>query len=167
MIARPMVGGGDDRGMLRTRGVVARMFLVAGCAFTFVGLADLALLWFPPQVGNVAWEYATVGQTLDSMPMPTLGLLLIGYGVLRAPHPTPRSVTLVAATFLVLGVLSAILAFLLFTSAPAVIAQAPAEATQVVRRAATRQGVQSVVYPLAWFVIATIVWKANASASPT
>jgi len=164
MIAPSIVGGEGET--LRTRGAVARMFLVAGCAFTFVGLTDLILLWFPPQPGNVAWEYATVGQTLDSMPMPTLGLLLIGYGVLRSPHPTRRSVRLVAAIFLALGVLTTIFAFLLFTSAPAVISQAPAEAAQAIRRAATRQGVQSVVYPLAWFAIATIVWKANVSERP-
>lgn len=162
MTATKVIGGGSDGGTPRTRGAVARMFLVAGCAFTFVGLSDLALLWLPPQVGNVAWEYATVGRTLDSMPMPTLGLLLIGFGVLRAPHPTRRGVTLVAAIFFVFGVLSAILAFLLFTSAPAVISQTPAEAADAVRRAATRHGVQSVVYPLAWFAIASIVWKAKA-----
>jgi len=162
MIAQPVAIEPEERRLPHTRGVVARMFLVAGCTFTFVGLADLALLWFPPQPGNVAWEYATVGQTMDSMPMPTLGMLLVAYGLLRAAHPSRRSIVLMAAIFFALGVLSSIFALVLFTSAPAVLSQTPPDAVDAVRRAATRQGVQSVAYPLAWFAIASILWKANA-----
>lgn len=165
MSSSPRLVGGQEGGSetVSTRLAVSRMLLVTGCAFAFVGFADLVLLWFPPHPGNVAWEYATVGRTLDSMPMPTLGLLLIGYGVLRRPRPTRTGVALVAAIFLVLAVMCAFFAFLVFTAAPAVLSQASPEAAEAVRRAATRHGVQGIVYPLAWLAVAAIVWKARAT----
>lgn len=158
----PLVGpDGTGRPAVRTRDAVARLILIAGSTFALVGLADMALLWLPARPGNVAWEYATVGRTLDSMPMPALGLVLIGYGVLRASRPTVNGVRLVAAVFLVFGLLSLFLAFLFLTSAPAVLSQTPPEASDAVRRAATRHGVQSILYPLAWFAIAIVVWRAR------
>jgi hypothetical protein len=143
------------------------MLLVAGSAFALVGLADIFLLWFPPNPGSVTWEYATVGRTLDSLPMPMLGLLFLAYGVLRAPQPTRHGVTFVSAIFVICGLLGVFLAFLIFTSAPAIIAQTPPEAEGAVRRAAVRHGVQAVLYPLAWFVIAVIVRRSRgAEAAP-
>ena len=158
----PVVGGEEVRpAAVRTRDAVARLVLIAGSVFALVGIADLALLWLPARTGSVAWEYATVGRTLDSMPMPALGLVLIAYGVLRAGRPTVNGVRLVAAVFLVFGLLSAFLAFLLLTSAPAVLSRTPPEAVEAMRRAATRHGVQSILYPLAWFAIAIVVWRAR------
>lgn len=158
--ARPLVGGGDPAAPhVRTRDSVARMMLIAGSTFSLVGIADMALLWLPLRPGSVAWEYATVGRTLDSMPMPALGLVLIGYGVLRAARPTVNGVRLVAAIFFVLALLSGFLSFLLLTSAPAVLSQTPPEAVEAVRRAAIRHGVQSILYPLAWFAVAVVVWR--------
>ena len=137
------------------------MLLVAGCAFALVGLADIALLWFPPRAGNVAWEYATVGRTLDTLPMPTLGLLLIAYGVLRQPRPTRRGIALVSAVFGLWGLFGLFLAFLIFTAAPAVLSQTPPGAVEAMRRAALRHGVQAVLYPLAWITIAVMVWRSR------
>jgi hypothetical protein len=158
-----MVVGGDGGGpgTLRTRVVVSRMLLIAGCAFALIGFTDMVLLWMPANPGNVAWEYATVGRTLDSLPLSSLGLVLIGYGVLRAARPTRNGVLIVSAIFILFAVFTAFLAFLIFTSAPAVISQTPPEAADAVRRAATRHGVQGVIYPLAWLVIGVTVWRAR------
>lgn len=158
----PVVGGHEGDGQRgSTRNAVSRMLLVGGAVFAIVGFADLALLWYPAQPNNLAWEYATVGRTMDSMPMPALGLLLMSYGVLRSPGATRRSVAVIAATFALFGLLCAFVGFLLFTSAPAVISQSPPDAADAVRRAATRHGVQSLLYPLAWLSIAWIVWQAR------
>jgi hypothetical protein len=158
----PLVGREEARPpAVRTRHAAARLVLIAGSAFALVGIADLALLWLPARAGNVAWEYATVGRTLDSMPMVALGLVLIGYGVLRASRPTVNGVRLVAAVFFVFGLLCAFLAFLLLTSAPAVLSRTPPDAIEAMRRAATRHSLQSILYPLAWFAIAIVVWRAR------
>lgn len=165
---RPIVGGTDTGSpAVRTREVVARLLLIAGATFALVGIVDMALLWLPLRPGNVAWEYSTVGRTLDSMPMPALGLVLIGYGVLRAARPTANGVRLVAAIFFTLAMMSCVLSFLLLTSAPAVLVQTPAEAVEAVRRAAIRHGVQSILYPLAWFAIAVVVWRARTTDEAT
>ena len=156
-----VVGAGDGSGRIHTRSVVSGMFLIAGCAFALVGFADMALLWLPANPGNVAWEYATVGRTLDSLPLSSLGLVLIGYGVLRAARPTRNKVFFVSAIFFLFSLFTVFLGFLIFTSAPAVISQTPPEAADAVRRSATRHGVQAVIYPLAWFAIAITVWRAR------
>ncbi|MDX1394143.1 MAG: hypothetical protein R3195_07125 [Gemmatimonadota bacterium] len=143
------------------RGPMARILLIAGFAFTFVALVDMILLWFPAAPGNVAWEYATVGRTLDSMPLSALGLLLITYGVLRAPRRAPRAPALIATLFAVYAVVCLLLAFFLFTSAPAVLSQTPAEALGTVRRATIRNGIQAVVYPLSWIAIAVTALRSR------
>jgi hypothetical protein len=139
------------------------MLLIGGATFALIGFTDLVLLWFPANPGNVAWEYATVGRTLDAMPLSALGLLLVGYGVLRVAQPTRNGILFVSAIFFLFALFNAYLAFLILTSAPAVISQTPPEAIDAVRRAATRHGVQAVIYPIAWFVIGVTVWKARAS----
>lgn len=163
MSARAPVIGGDEAAevLMSTRAVAARMLIVAGAAFSIVGFADLVLLWIPAQPDSLAWEYATVGRTLDMLPMPSLGLLLLAYGVLRSPGVTKRHVLLTSGTFWVFGLLCAFMAFLLFTAAPAVISQSPAGAADAVRRAATRHGVQSLLYPLAWMAIGWIISQAR------
>lgn len=154
-------------GSLRTRATVSRMLLIGGATFALIGFTDMALLWLPASPGNVAWEYATVGRTLDSVPMSALGLLLLGYGVLRVTQPTRNGVLFVSLIFLLYGVFSSFLAFLIFTSAPAVISQTPPEALDAVRRAATRHGVQAVIYPISWFAIGITVWRARAASAGT
>ena len=149
-----------------SRGPMSRIFFIAGVAFTLVACVDLILLWFPTDAGNVAWEYATVGRTLDSLPLSALGLLLITYGVLRAPSHTARTLGLVGALFVAYTVLCLILAFLLFTSAPAVLSQTPPAALNAVRRAAIRNGVQSVVYPVCWIAIAVTALRARKKEGP-
>lgn len=152
-----LVKGEETR--VRTRSAVSGMFLTAGAAFALVGLADIALLWYPPHAGSVAWEYATVGRTLDALPMPTLGLLLVAYGVLRQSMPTRRGVAVASLMFGLWAVFGLFLAFLIFTSAPAVLSQSPPEAVEALRRSALRHGVQAILYPLAWTVIAVLIWK--------
>ena len=162
----PLLVDGDSSVPIRTRAAAAGMMLVAGSTFALVGFADISLLWIPLNRASVAWEYATVGRTLDSLPMPLLGLLLLAYGVLRAPRPTRRGVAFVTMIFTLFGLLTLFMAFLIFTSAPAVISQAGVEAELAVRRAAVRHGVQGILYPFACFAIAVIVWRSRATETP-
>jgi hypothetical protein len=55
-----------------------------GGVLLIVGLLDLGLAFYPPMFGNANWEFGTVGSSLNSLPVPMLGLaLLLGAAVAR------------------------------------------------------------------------------------
>ena len=64
-----------------------------GLVFATVGMLDLGLSWYPVQIGNPQWEFGTVSQTYDSLPITALGLtLLLGSGVARGARWWVRTV---------------------------------------------------------------------------
>ncbi|MFQ5688816.1 MAG: hypothetical protein ACE5HQ_00905 [Gemmatimonadota bacterium] len=131
-----------------------------GAAFLIVGLTDLLLLWIPVHFESVAWEFATVGRSLDGLPMVALGAGLLAYGggwwhaenTLRSLVPS--------LGFLVLALLLVGLAVLFATSAPAVLKSTPSEAIEGARRATIRHAVQAVTYPAVFAVISAVLWRA-------
>jgi hypothetical protein len=135
--------------------------MILGAAFLLVGLVDLVLLWIPMRMDSVAWEFATVGRTLDGLPMPVLGIGLLAYGASRHPRLGLRSLRGFAGMFAFLAVVLAVLAGLFGTLVPAVLRQTPIEALEGVRRGVIRHAVQAVVYPLAFFGIALILWRSG------
>jgi hypothetical protein len=137
--------------------------MVVGAAFLAVGLVDLVLLWIPLRFESIAWEFATVGRTLDALPMPVLGLTLLAFGSLR--HPRSRSMwrRSAAILFTVAAILLCALAALIATSALAVLAETPPEAMAGIRRAAIRHSVQAAVYPLCFAVVSFLLWRGNRS----
>ncbi len=143
------------------RQLSAQLFILGGTAFALVGIVDLALLWGPIRLGSLSWEVATVGRTLDSLPMTALGLLLATYGVYRHPRTGRRSRRSFAILFAVLAILLLVLAALYATFAPAVLSEAPAEAVDAIRKATIRHAVQSVVYPIAFGWIAILLWRGS------
>jgi hypothetical protein len=115
------------------RSATALIPIFLGTAFLIVGVVDLVLLWIPTRMDSVAWEFATIGRTLDGFPMPAL------FGVL---------------TLLLVAV-----AVLFATLAPAVLSQTPAEALDAARRGVIRHAVQAAVYPLTFCGLAVILWR--------
>ncbi len=122
---------------------------------------DITLLWTPLQLDSLSWEFATIGRTLDGMPMSALGLALVVYGTTRGPRVRRRRLKLYGFAFGFLAALLALLAALYFTAMPTVLQQAELEVGEGLRRAAVRHGVQSVVYPLAFGLIAAVLWRAG------
>lgn len=143
--------------------VGSQVLALLGLAFLVVGLVDTALLWWDLRFESVAWEFATVGGTLDAMPMSALGLGLVAYGFLRHPRTGPTGVCFWAfglglVTLFLLG-----LALLLFTVIPAVLETGTDVAREGVRRAVLRHAVQAIVYPLAFGASAFLLWRESAS----
>ncbi len=50
-------------------------------AFVLVGGADIALTWYPLRIGNPQWELGTIMQTLNGLPVLSLGLVLLAVWV--------------------------------------------------------------------------------------
>lgn len=145
----------------RLRAATAQIPIILGAAFLIVGLVDLILLWIPMRMDSVAWEFATVGRTLDGLPMPALGIGLLAYGASRHPRMGLRSLRGFAGMFAFLTLVLAVLAGLFATLAPAVLSQTPIEALAGARRGVIRHAVQAVVYPLAFFGLTLILWRSG------
>lgn len=143
---------------------MAPTFLIlVGGAFLLVGLADLVPLWIPPRFDSVGWEFATVGRTLDGLPMPLLGLVLVTYGLLRRPGMGDRALPGLAAVHGVAALALLALGLLLLTVAPAVIAVTPPESLDALRRSLVRHGMQAVAYPIVLVTAAILFWRAAGS----
>jgi hypothetical protein len=161
---RFLVGAsGPERRGPEARSATSLVLVFLGAAFALVGLTDLLLLWFPLGFGNPAWEYATLGRTFDALPMPTLGLGLVAYGLGHSPRFHRDGLKVTAAVFAALALIILAMTLLFVTVAPVVISNTPAEAAAGVKRSAVRHGVQAVVYPIAFWAIAYLLWKKNRS----
>jgi hypothetical protein len=46
-------------------------------AFVVVGLIDILVAWTPLRIGTPEWEFGTVTGTLNNLPVPAMGLILL------------------------------------------------------------------------------------------
>ena len=123
-----------------------------GLAFLLVGGLDLALAWYPPQIGNPQWEFGTVSRTYDNLAITALGLtLLLGAGVARGVRWWTRTV---AVLFLVLAVLLLAGFVLYLLNIPlALKSVTDPVALSGLKRAMTKTMGQAVVYTVVFFVL--------------
>ena len=115
-----------------------------GIAFILVGALDVGLAWFPFVLGSAEWEFGTIGATLNGLPLPGLGLMLVlASGVALG---LPVRIRVVAAICAVLVVALLGLGFLYVTVIPVALS----EVTNPVVRAGL---MKSIVKALALLVI--------------
>ncbi len=60
---------------------LAPLLMAAGIALAIAGWLDVLLFYWPPHFGDKGWEFGTIAQTMDALPLPTLGLLLLAMGL--------------------------------------------------------------------------------------
>jgi hypothetical protein len=115
-----------------------------GIAFILIGALDIGLAWFPFVLGSAEWEFGTIGATLNGLPLPGLGLMLVlASGVALG---LPMRIRVVAAICAVLVVALLGLGFLYVTVIPVALS----EVTNPVVRAGL---MKSIVKALALLVI--------------
>ena len=151
-----------ERGALRVRGsdtVAATVVTLLGTAFMVVGLVDLGLLWNPPDFGSSSWEFATLSQTFDSLPMTTLGLGLLAFGFLLQPRSRPLQVRVIAGVFGLATICLLALGVLYFTVAPEVMRQAPPEAVTALNRAIVKNVAEIIIYPVTFASLTVVLWR--------
>ena len=49
----------------------------AGWVFLLAGLVDIGLAWIPLHLGSAEWEFGTITQSLQALPLPFMGCTLI------------------------------------------------------------------------------------------
>lgn len=76
-----------------------------GTVFAIVGGLDILLAWYPPDFSNMEWKFGTVTTTLNSLPLLTVGLVLLtGSAIARGRKWLMRTM-LVLLLLLVIAIL--------------------------------------------------------------
>ena len=122
-------------------------------AFIVVGGADFLLTWLPSAFGNREWEFGTVTQSFNALPV-----VLLGIGLVLAAGECSQRAWLTGLGTAVAGLLLAWVLLgvaLWLLSVPIALATVPDNLELGVRKAAAKTAVQSIVYPalLTYFLV--------------
>jgi len=129
------------------------LLLVVGWLFVIVGLLNIALLWWPLQMGNPEYEFASVAATLDSLPLPTMGLAFVLAASRASGLATSAKVGMVIAVVVaVLVVLAAVLYALAVPLALKAVKEGPIRLG--IMKSILKVSAQAVLYPIALIAFA-------------
>lgn len=133
-----------------------------GLAFLLVGGSDFALVWFPLRIGTREWEFATVTQSFNGLPILLLGVGLLVVAAERLERRWWWVVGLVAATVMLLWVLLGVVLWSM--NASLALQTAPENLAQGVQKAVAKTLIQSLVYTAAFAYLIVRAWKAGGGA---
>ncbi len=149
------------------RDVLVPLLGPLGIAFLLVGGADLALTWYPLRIGSVEWELGTIMQTLNGLPVFSLGLVfLAAWAGARGRRWAVASVA-VGLILTALAILA--MAGLLALSIPAALHAVQDQAVLLgLKKAALKAAVQVVAYPtmLLWVAVRALRRTTNSTGAP-
>jgi hypothetical protein len=133
---------------------VGTLIMVVGCALAFAGWLDVSLLWVPLRFSDVDWEFGTVSAMFDSLPLGTLGLTAILYGMLQRTANWP--ILLLAGIFWLLALLFLAATAIYGLAMPAIVRGTPANLADVLKMAVGKTLLLEFVYIvlygwLGWF----------------
>lgn len=130
-----------------------RLLGPAGLAFILVGGADLALTWIPTAFGTPEWEFGTISQTLNNLPVPTLGVVLLTAWAAATGRRTAVRILGVVAVLLALAIVAIGGLFLLTVPVALHAVKAPLIVLGL-KKAIAKAAVQMVAYPVAYLWLA-------------
>jgi hypothetical protein len=112
--------------------------------FLVVGGTDFLLTWLPLNLGNPEWEFGTVTQSFNGLPILLLGLGLLTVASEEGDRRWWGLVGLGVGSVLLLWVLVGTVFWIL--NVPLALEAAPPEALGAIREAVARTAVQAVAY---------------------
>ncbi len=134
-----------------------QLVIGVGAAFWAVGWLDVALLWYPPQIGTAGWEFGVISASLNGLPVPVIGTVFILAGAVALGHRRLARGAQIAG--LVAVVIVGFMAVLYGLSAPVTLGTA-SDPTGMgsIKKTLARSLVQIGLYPV---VIGWVVFRAN------
>jgi hypothetical protein len=126
-----------------------------GLTFLLVGGFDFALTWYPSDFGNREWEFGTVTASLNGLPVPTIGLVLLLAGAILLERRWWAGVVAVVSWVGMLWVLVGIV--LWATTIPLAVQTVPPEVALGLKKAVAKSALQSLMYPV---ILAYLGWSA-------
>lgn len=133
------------------------LFLV-GTGLMFVGLIDVALLFFPPQWDSLSWEFGTVSALFEGMPLLTMGFgLMTAASVANGWIWTRRLMLTMGLIFSVLIILMAVI----FALDVPVVLQATADPAmkRAVKLSSLKTGLMAFTYFTLYLALGIWTWR--------
>ncbi len=130
-----------------------QLIAILGALFLVLGLWDVAITWYPLQVGNLEWEFGTISEFFDFLPLLGLGLTLtLCAGLARGA----RWVVRLAATGLILVTGMILLAAVLYaTDLPAALSAMTNQSQMtILKKAIAKSTGQAILYPIGFLWVA-------------
>ncbi len=148
-MAKPKILTGPEAGKESASGRVRKVgpseawtaLGVIGLAFLLVGGSDFALTWYPFDFGNREWEFGTVTQSFNGLPVPILGVGLMLVASTYNDRRWMSGLSFAVALLLLLWMLAAIVLW-------ATLQGTPVEVLTGMKKALARTTMQSLVYPV-------------------
>jgi hypothetical protein len=145
------------------------LLIVAGLLLALVGAVAVALFYASPQFGSPEWEFGTIAQTFDALPLPTLGLVLLALGV-RARGGSVVWTRSVAVAMAIVAVLCVAAVLLFALDIPIILRAAQrvgggddpqrfAAAAAGLKRGVVKVAVLALCYGTAYAWMARIMWR--------
>jgi len=154
---------------------LAPILIVAGLLLAMAGWVGVALFYYPPRFGQPEWEFGTIAQTIDAMPLPTLGLVLLALGI-RARGGSiawRRGIAVIFAVVALLCLAALVLFALDIPLALKAMHRAAAQANQQsalissgVKRGMAKVILFTVCYGLAYGWLAVAMWRVPRESGP-
>ncbi|MGH7665039.1 MAG: hypothetical protein ACRENI_12200 [Gemmatimonadaceae bacterium] len=164
-MATPSIVMGSDfpakrghKGALPHPEMVWSLLAATGLAFAVIGGLDIALAWYPFGFGSPEWEFGTVTATLNGLPLPAIGIVLMLAGSAAGGHRMRvRATSVLLAVLTVLLVAAGILYLTVVPVAFGSVENSVVEAGLV--KAVVKAAALLVLYPLLFAVLAVKGWR--------
>src|SRR5947207_11355688 len=65
---------------------LAPLLIIGGLVLSLAGWVDVLLFYWPQRFGESEWEFGVISQTIDALPLPTLGLVLLALALRAMPE---------------------------------------------------------------------------------
>jgi hypothetical protein len=129
-----------------------------GLVFAIVGGIDIALVWYPSNLGNPEFEFGSVAASFNNLPLVSLGLTMwMAGGVARGQKWVVRAA---ATALIVLALLIVIGAVLFLTNVPmALKAKMEPIIMTGLKKGISKTLIQSAAYPVVLFYVAVKAWR--------
>jgi len=135
---------------------------VVGAGFALVGGIDLLVAWVPQAFGQPEWEFGTITQTLDGIPVCAIGLAMLLTGALAEDNR--RLARTVAGIFMLIALAIVAMAVLYVTVLPLALRAVPDPTIrQGLMKAMVKTITQAVVYPTVFTWVGIKAWRSTAA----
>ena len=143
-----------------------RLLGILGAVFVLVGGIDTLLIWYPLSFGTPEWEFGSITASLDGLPVPTMGLVLLMASALHSG--SVRLAKIVAVLMLILAVVILLAAVLYAINIPLAlraVQNAGPVATQGMKKSIIKAAVQVLSYPAGYVLMAMRTFKLSRSST--
>jgi hypothetical protein len=123
-----------------------------------VGWTDWLLLWVPLQFGVVEWEFGTISQSFDALPLATIGTAALVVAALNGGWR--RTLTIAGTSALVIGVLLLLVLGVFVLDIPIVLKGVNGPMRPVLVKAMAKTSLYGLLYTSTYAWLGFTCWQA-------